>query len=54
MYDFDPYYVLLDIATNIVVLLMTAFVLQGHIFQSTLIYFHVFLCFLNSYNFSKL
>ncbi len=32
MYNFDPYSVLLSIATNIPVLLMTAFVLQGHIF----------------------
>ncbi len=31
MYNFDPYNVLLAIATNIPVLLMTAFVLQGHI-----------------------
>ncbi len=31
MYNFDPYNVLLSIATNIPVLLMTAFVLQGHI-----------------------
>ncbi len=30
MYNFDPYNVLLSIATNIPVLLMTAFVLQGH------------------------
>ncbi len=30
-YNFDPYNVLLSIATNIPVLLMTAFVLQGHI-----------------------
>ncbi len=30
MYNFDPYNVLLVIATNIPVLLMTAFVLQGH------------------------
>ncbi len=29
--NFDPYNVLLAIATNIPVLLMTAFVLQGHI-----------------------
>ncbi len=28
--NFDPYNVLLAIATNIPVLLMTAFVLQGH------------------------
>ncbi len=34
MYNFDPYNVLLSIATNIPVLLMTAFVLQGqtHLF----------------------
>ncbi len=31
MYNFDPYNVLLAIATNIPVLLMTAFVLQDHI-----------------------
>ncbi len=31
--NFDPYNVLLFIATNIPVLLMTAFVLQGHIFH---------------------
>ncbi len=31
MYNFDPYNVFLAIATNIPVLLMTAFVLQGHI-----------------------
>ncbi len=30
MYNFDPYNVSLAIATNIAVLLMTAFVLQGH------------------------
>ncbi len=30
IYNFDPYNVLLAIATNIPVLLMTAFVLQGH------------------------
>ncbi len=30
-YNFDPYYVLLSIATNIAVLLITAFVLQRHI-----------------------
>ncbi len=33
MYNFDPYNVLLSIATNIPVLLMTAFVLQGHIWE---------------------
>ncbi len=32
MDNFDPYNVLLSIATNIPVLLMTAFVLQGHIY----------------------
>ncbi len=32
VYTFDPYSVLLAIATNIAVLLMTAFVLQGHIY----------------------
>ncbi len=32
MDNFDPYYVFLAIATNIPVLLMTAFVLQGHIY----------------------
>ncbi len=32
MYNFDSYNVLLSIATNIPVLLMTAFVLQGHIY----------------------
>ncbi len=31
--NFDPYNVLLAIATNIPVLLMTAFVLQGHIYD---------------------
>ncbi len=31
MYNFDRHNVLLAIATNIPVLLMTAFVLQGHI-----------------------
>ncbi len=36
MYNFDPYNVLLSIATNIPVLLMTAFVLQGHISLLTL------------------
>ncbi len=32
MYNFAPYNVLLAIVTNIAVLLMTASVLQGHIF----------------------
>ncbi len=31
MYNFDPYNILLTIATNIPVLFMTAFVLQGQI-----------------------
>ncbi len=35
MYNFDSYNVLLAIATNIPVLLMTAFVLQGHIYFNT-------------------
>ncbi len=30
MYNFEPYNVLLSIATNIAVLLMTAYMLQGH------------------------
>ncbi len=34
MYNFDSYNVLLVIATNIPVLLMTAFVLQGHIYTA--------------------
>ncbi len=33
IYNSDPYNVLLAIATNIHVLLMTAFVLQGHILE---------------------
>ncbi len=33
MYNFDPYNVLLAIATNIPVLLMTDFVLQSHIYS---------------------
>ncbi len=37
MDNFDPYNVLLAIATNIPVLLMTAFVLQGHILESLLV-----------------
>ncbi len=35
MYNFDPYKVLLAIATNIPVLLMTASVLQGHKYISS-------------------
>ncbi len=34
IYNFDPYNVLLVIATNIAVLLMTASVLQGHIYET--------------------
>ncbi len=37
MYNFDPYNVLLCIAIIILVLLMTAFVLQGHILNSVLL-----------------
>ncbi len=37
LYNFDPYNVLLVIATNIAVLLMTAFVLQGHICSDTVL-----------------
>ncbi len=36
MDNFDPYNVLLAIATNIPVLLMTGFVLQGHILENVL------------------
>ncbi len=36
MDNFDPYNVLLAIATNIPVLLMTAFVLQGRIYVKTI------------------
>ncbi len=36
MYNFNPYNVLLAIATNIPVLLMTASVLQGHTYDSIL------------------
>ncbi len=38
MYNFDPYNVLLAIAANIAVLLMTGFVLQGHIFDRLMNY----------------
>jgi len=37
--NFDPYNVFLAIATNIPVLLMTGFVVQGHIFPSRTYYF---------------
>ncbi len=39
MDNFDPYNVLLVIATNIPVLLMTAFVLQGHIYENKILLF---------------
>ncbi len=32
--NFDPYNVFFSISTNILVLLMTAFVLQGHIYKN--------------------
>ncbi len=35
IYHFDPYIVLLAIATNIHVLLVTSFVVQGHIYKTT-------------------
>ncbi len=41
--NFDPYNVLLAIATNIPVLLMTAFVLQGHIYIIKINLFWLFL-----------
>ncbi len=34
MYNFEPYNLLLAIAENIAVLLMTAFVLQGHLYDN--------------------
>ncbi len=44
--NFDPNYVLLAISTNITVILMTGFVLQGHIVLTLLMYFmkaHIFI-----------
>ncbi len=41
MYNFDSYNVLLAIATNIPVLLMTAFVLQGHILSIALLKLYI-------------
>ncbi len=48
MYNFDPYNVLLAIATNIPQRLMTAFVLQAHIYlkflkhiQALLVFFYL-------------
>ncbi len=52
MYNFEPYNVLLSIATNIAELLMTVSVLQGHRYYITRQkvlnskIFNVFLCFL--------
>ncbi len=43
MYNFDPYNVLLSIATNIPVLLMTAFVLQGRIWTNGGVFPHSYL-----------
>ncbi len=42
MYNFDSYNVLLSIATNIAVLLMTAFVLQGHICEKSQVFMEIF------------
>ncbi len=44
MDNFDSYNVLLAIATNIPVLLMTAFVLQGHICDLMIIYYNNDVC----------
>ncbi len=41
--EHDPYNVLLAIATNIPVLLMTAFVLQGHICVCTVYIYYVYI-----------
>ncbi len=43
MYNFDSYNVLLVIATNIAVLLMTAFVLQGHIFNYIIVQLFIYI-----------
>ncbi len=43
MYNFEPYNVLLVITINIAVLLMTAFVLQGHNFSFYLFYLQFFI-----------
>ncbi len=54
MYNFDPYSVLLAIATNIPVLLMTAFVLQGHKYINNILLsfiVHVLCCIAYSYFF---
>ncbi len=46
MYNFDPYNVLLVIATNIAVLLMTAFVLQGHLYRYRYFFYCADHCFM--------
>ncbi len=43
MDNFDPYNVLLAIATNIPVLLMTALVLQGHIYVCAVYIYYVYI-----------
>ncbi len=43
MYNFDPYNISLVIATNKHVLLMTAFVLQVHIYQKIKMYHPYFI-----------
>ncbi len=43
MDNFDPYNVLLSIATNIPVLLMTAFVLQGHKYCILYVYIYIYI-----------
>ncbi len=42
MYNFEPYNVLLAIATNIPVLLMTASVLQGHKYEKYRVFVNIF------------
>ncbi len=48
MYNFEPYNVLLAIATNIPVLLKTAFVLQGHNLKEIMEIGHIFMSELHS------
>ncbi len=43
MYTFDPYNVLLAIVTNISMLLMTAFVVQGHMYVYIYIYIYIYI-----------
>ncbi len=47
-YNVDPYNVLLSIATNIAVLLMTASVLQGHILSIN--YMNGYFIYINSFS----